>query len=113
MTRKVLSGGEPYRLELIGGRGVSSGRGWTMYCDRCGDQLTSGGQFCTKCGKAIVPSGVASSPGSGQALGQTSRPAGAPAAAVGGSQGRGRGNIPGLGILWRVRGVFRLMGGAW
>jgi len=24
-----------------------------MYCDGCGTQLTSGGQFCTKCGKPI------------------------------------------------------------
>src|SRR5258708_34878569 len=84
-----------------------------MYCDRCGDQLTSGGQFCTKCGKAIVPSGVASSPGSGQALGQTSRPAGAPAAAVGGSDGRVRRNIRGLAILWVVSGIFRLLAGGW
>jgi hypothetical protein len=55
-----------------------------MYCDGGGTQLTSGGQFCTKCGKPIVPSAVASSPGLGHA--------GAPAAAAV-SNGRMRRNL--------------------
>src|SRR5713226_4452157 len=42
------------RVEQIGLWRVLSGRGWTMYCDRCGAQLTPGGQYCTRCGKAIV-----------------------------------------------------------
>ena len=84
-----------------------------MYCDGCGNQLTSGGQFCTKCGKPIVPSGVAASAGAGQALGQTSRPAGAPAAAVAASDGRVRRNIRGLAILWMISGILRLMGVGW
>jgi len=106
-------GRESKRVELIGGRGVSSGRGWTMYCDSCGTQFTSGGQFCTKCGKPIVPSGVAASAGAGQALGQTGRPAGAPAAAAGVSDGRVRRNIRRLGILWMISGILRLMGIGW
>jgi hypothetical protein len=28
-----------------------------MYCDGCGNQLTTGAQFCAKCGKAIVGAG--------------------------------------------------------
>ena len=84
-----------------------------MYCDRCGNQLTSGGQFCTKCGKPIVPSGVAPSPGSGQVLGQTGRPAGASAAASAASDGRVRRNIRPLAILWMISGILRLMGIGW
>src|SRR2546430_9852034 len=56
-----------------------------MYCDGCGTQLTSGGQFCTKCGKPIVPSAVASAPGLGRAA--------APAAAAAVSNGRVRRNL--------------------
>src|SRR5260370_4384102 len=80
------------QLEQILGRGVSSGRGWIMYCDGCGTQLTPGGQFCTKCGKPIVPSAVASSPGSGQA--------GEPSTAAA-ADGRVRRNIHRLAILWK------------
>src|SRR6266404_2715924 len=95
----------PIQVELIGGRSVSSGRGWIMYCDGCGTQLTSGGQFCTKCGKPIVPSAVASSPGLGHA--------GAPAAATTVSNGRVRRNIHRLAILWMISGILRLMGIGW
>ena len=76
-----------------------------MYCDGCGTQLTSGGQFCTKCGKPIVPSAGASSPGL--------RPAGAPVARAGVSDGRVRRNIHRLAILWMISGILRLMGIGW
>src|SRR5258708_37338469 len=36
MTRKVLSGGEPYRLELIGGGGAGCGRGGATVVCRVG-----------------------------------------------------------------------------
>jgi hypothetical protein len=84
-----------------------------MYCDSCGTQFTSGGQFCTKCGKPIVPSGVAPSADAGQALGQTGGPAGAPAAATGVSDGRVRRNIRPLAMLWMISGILRLMGIGW
>jgi hypothetical protein len=29
-----------------------------MFCDRCGHQLAEGAQFCSACGKALVPSPV-------------------------------------------------------
>jgi len=76
-----------------------------MYCDGCGTQLTSGGQFCTKCGKPIVPSAGASSPGL--------RPAGAPVARAGVSDGRVRRNIRRLAILWMISGILRLVGIGW
>jgi len=75
-----------------------------MYCDGCGTQLTSGGQFCTKCGKPIVPSAVASSPGSGRA--------GVPSAAAA-ADGRVRRNIQRLAILWMISGILRLVGVGW
>ena len=87
-----------------------------MYCDGCGNQLTSGGQFCTKCGKPIVPSGVASSAATGQAMEQTAGPAGAygvPARAAAGSDGRVRRNIQRLAILWTISGILRLAGIGW
>src|SRR6266403_4494252 len=80
-------------------------RGWIMYCDGCGTQLTSGGQFCTKCGKPIVPGAVASSPGLGHA--------GAPAAGAAVSNGRVRRNLHRLAILWMINGMLRLMGIGW
>ena len=84
-----------------------------MYCDSCGTQLASGGQFCTKCGKPIVPSGVAASAGPGQALGQTGRQVGELAAAAGVSDGRVRRNIRRLAILWMISGILRLVGIGW
>src|ERR1700730_15644453 len=80
-------------------------RGWIMYCDGCGTRLTSGGQFCTKCGKPIVPSAASSSPGLGRA--------GAPAAAAAVSNGRVRRNLHRLAILWMISGILRLMGIVW
>ena len=77
-----------------------------MYCDGCGTQLTSGGQFCTKCGKPIVGSAALSSP----SLGQAEAPAAAAAAAP---DGRVRRNIRGLAILWMISGILRLMGIGW
>jgi hypothetical protein len=76
-----------------------------MYCDGCGAQLTAGGQFCTKCGKPIVPSAVASSPGVGRA--------GVPAAAAVVSNGRVRRNLHRLAILWMINGILRLVGIGW
>jgi hypothetical protein len=75
-----------------------------MYCDGCGTQLTSGGQFCTKCGKPIVPSAVASSADSGRA--------GVPSAAAA-ANGRVRRNIQRLAILWMMSGILRLVGVGW
>lgn len=66
-----------------------------MYCDRCGTQLTSGGQFCTKCGKAIPP---------GAAAPQT--PAAVPAV----PEGRVRRHIQLLATLWLINGILRLVG---
>lgn len=76
-----------------------------MYCDGCCTQLTSGGQFCTKCGKPIVPSAAAASPGLGHA--------GVPAAATAASHGRVRGNLHRLATLWMISGILRLMGIGW
>jgi hypothetical protein len=84
-----------------------------MYCDGCGSQLTSGGQFCTKCGKPVVPSGVVSSAATGQAAGQAAGPAGADAVRAStraGSDGRVRGNIHRLATLWMISGILRLAG---
>ena len=76
-----------------------------MYCDGCGTQLTSGGQFCTKCGKPIVPSAASSSPAPGHAD--------APAAAAAVSNGRVQRNLNRLAILWMINGILRLMGIGW
>ena len=76
-----------------------------MYCDGCGTQLCSGGQFCTKCGKPIVPSGVASATATGQAAGQ--------AAETSASDGRVRRNIHRLATLWMISGILRLVGIGW
>jgi len=91
-----------------------------MYCDGCGSQLTSGGQFCTKCGKPIVPSGVASASATGLAAGQNARStgayggsAGAYDARSGAAEGRVRGNIHRLATLWMISGILRLAGIGW
>src|SRR5260370_20136439 len=88
-----------------------------MYCDGCGNQLTSGGQFCTKCGKPIVPSGVAAASATGEAAGQNARstgayggPAGTYGARSGAGDGRVRGNIHRLATLWMISGILRLAG---
>jgi hypothetical protein len=84
-----------------------------MYCDGCGSQLTSGGQFCTKCGKPIVLSGVASSSTAGQAVGRAAGPGGAYGARTGAAEGRVRGNIHRLATLWMISGILRLAGIGW
>jgi hypothetical protein len=90
-----------------------------MYCDGCGNQLTSGGQFCTQCGKPIVPSGVAAAAtaqAAGQASGPTGaygKPAGAYGARTGAADGRVRGNIHRLATLWMISGILRLAGIGW
>jgi hypothetical protein len=97
------------RVELTGGWGVLSGRGWTMYCDRCGTQLTSGGQYCMKCGKAILGGGAATSSTTGRGMGQVAGPAGAYGAAAT-SDGRVRRNLRTLATLWMINGILRLAG---
>jgi hypothetical protein len=90
-----------------------------MYCDGCGNQLTSGGQFCTKCGKPVVPSGVAAAAtaqAAGQAGGPTGaygKPAGTYGARTGAAEGRVRGNIHRLATLWMISGILRLAGIGW
>src|SRR5205823_7091663 len=128
-------GRKPRRVEQIGGWGVLSGRGWTMYCDRCGNQLTLGGQYCTKCGKAILPGGAApSAAATGQVAGSTGAyagstgtygassgaygervgmTAGAPARAAGAADGRVRRNIHRLATLWMINGILRLAWVGW
>src|SRR2546421_9658106 len=123
------------RLEQNGGWGVLSGRGWTMYCDGCGNQLTLGGQYCTHCGKAILPGGAAtSSAATGQVSGSTGAyagstepyagatgtygeragmTAGAPARAASASDGRVRRNIHRLAALWMINGILRLAWVGW
>jgi zinc-ribbon domain len=71
-----------------------------MYCDRCGTQLTAGAQFCTNCGKAIVPSAAAAAHG-------------VPAGVVAGSDGRVRRHVRTLATLWAINGVLRLIEVAW
>ena len=90
-----------------------------MYCDGCGNQLTSGGQFCTKCGKPIVPSGVAAAATTqateqaGGPTGAYGKPAGANGARTGAAEGRVRGNIHRLATLWMISGILRLAGIGW
>src|SRR5216683_893130 len=98
---------------LLAGGAYHLAGGWTMYCDGCGNQLTSGGQFCTKCGKPIVPSGVASASATGQAMGQAGRPAGVYGARTGESNGRVRRNSHRLATLWMINGILRLLGVGW
>jgi hypothetical protein len=84
------------RWEQIGRRGVSSGRGEAMYCDGCGTSLTSGAQFCVKCGKAIVGGGAAA-PATGRGVGQTA-----------GGDGRVRRHLRTVATLWTINGILRL-----
>jgi hypothetical protein len=72
-----------------------------MYCDRCGTQLTWGGQFCAKCGKAISPGGAATQPAAAApSLPATTR----------GEEGRVRRHIQLLATLWLINGILRLSG---
>src|SRR6266851_1360831 len=109
---------------LLAGGAYHLAGGWTMYCDGCGNQLTSGGQFCTKCGKPIVPSGVASATAAGRATGQAGAgstgayggPAGnygVRASTAAGADGRVRRNIHRLATLWMINGILRLLGVGW
>jgi hypothetical protein len=89
-----------------------------MYCDGCGNQLTSGGQYCTKCGKPVVPSGVAAAtgPGMGQASGSTGAYGGATGgygARTGAPDERVRRHIQRLATLWTVSGILRLLAVGW
>jgi hypothetical protein len=88
-----------------------------MYCDGCGNQLTSGGQFCTQCGKPIVPSRVSAASAAVQAAGQNAGstgayggPTGAYGVRAGGFDGRVRQNIHRLATLWMISGILRLAG---
>ena len=84
-----------------------------MYCDRCGTQLTAGGQFCTKCGKAIVASAAAGALATGQAMGQAGRQAGTLAGATATSDGRVRRHVRTLATLWTINGILRLAEVCW
>ncbi len=81
-----------------------------MYCDRCGTQLTAGGQYCTNCGKAIAGSSAATGRGVGQAsvsTGVYGGPKGAYGVAAG-TDGRVRRNLRTLATLWMINGILRL-----
>jgi hypothetical protein len=65
-----------------------------MYCDGCGTPITSGAQFCAKCGKAIVG---AAAPATGRGVGQAA-----------GSGGRMRRHLKTLATLWAINGILRL-----
>jgi hypothetical protein len=67
-----------------------------MYCDRCGISLHSTSQFCSSCGKRIIPTTV-----------QQSR---APLSA---GDDRVRRHIHRLATLWLVQGVLRLLFVLW
>jgi hypothetical protein len=82
-----------------------------MYCDRCGNQLAAGGQYCPKCGKAIV--GAVAFSAAGPAMGQAGRPAAASAGRAAGSDGRVRRNLQTLATLWMINGILRLAGVGW
>lgn len=87
-----------------------------MYCDRCGTQLNTEAQFCTKCGKAIVGGGVAAAPGAGRGMGQAAGPAGAYGDAAGmpaGANGRVRRHLRTVATLWTINGVLRLIEVCW
>jgi hypothetical protein len=78
-----------------------------MYCDGCGGQLNVGAQFCSKCGKAIVPSAVgAAGPSSGAGRGVGPAAYGAQA----GVYDRVRRNFRILAGLWLITGILRLVG---
>ena len=69
-----------------------------MYCDRCGTQLAAGAQFCTSCGKAVPPGGIAQS---------ASAPPLAP------PESRVQRHIHLLAILWLISGILRLIAVCW
>ena len=68
-----------------------------MFCDRCGNQLASGAQFCTSCGKAVAPGVVPP----------------LMSAAIPPAQSRVRRHIHRLATLWVVNGVLRLIAVSW
>ena len=68
-----------------------------MYCDRCGTQLSASAQFCTSCGKAMVPVATALAPPISNSV----------------PQGRVRRHVHRLATLWVVNGVLRLMAVGW
>jgi hypothetical protein len=77
-----------------------------MFCDGCGATLNPGSQYCTACGKRVIPSpgtatGAAPGPVPGQVV--TQPPA----------IDRVKRNIGTLGILWLVYGILRVLGAVW
>ncbi|SRR6266436_1844303 len=105
---------QPKTWNILGDEAYHLAGGCTMYCDRCGTQLTTGAQFCTKCGKAIVGGGAATAPATGQGMGQATSPTGAYHVAAGArGDGRVRRNIHRLAVLWMINGILRLMGVGW
>src|SRR5258708_4282012 len=78
---------KPKTWNILGDEAYHLAGGCTMYCDRCGTQLTTGAQFCTKWGKAIVGGGAATAPATGHGMGQATSPTGAYDVAAGGAGG--------------------------
>jgi zinc-ribbon domain len=73
-----------------------------MFCDSCGTTLNPGAEFCTNCGKRIIP---APGPVPGQPQGQyVPRPT---------AMDRVRRNLSALSILWLVYGILRAVGVIW
>jgi hypothetical protein len=70
-----------------------------MFCDKCGAPISSGAQFCSSCGKAVVAAPVA-----GQAPIATTRAA---------ADSRVQRHIQILASLWLVTGIFRLIEACW
>src|SRR6516164_7233675 len=63
-----------------------------MYCDRCGTSLASTSQYCSSCGKPVMPAGFVQTPAADMA-----------------SEDRVRRHIHRLATLWLVQGVLRML----
>ncbi|HUI74007.1 MAG TPA: zinc ribbon domain-containing protein [Candidatus Acidoferrum sp.] len=73
-----------------------------MFCDGCGATLNPGAEFCSICGKRVIPAPV---PAPGYAPGQfVARPS---------SMDRVKRNLSALTILWMVYGILRAVGVVW
>ena len=63
-----------------------------MYCDRCGTSLASTSQYCSSCGKPVMPARFVQTPAADMA-----------------SEDRVRRHIHRLATLWLVQGVLRML----
>lgn len=70
-----------------------------MFCDKCGTTLHAGAEYCSNCGKPVVPS---PGPVRAQSVGTQ---------AVG--VDRVRRNLSLMAILWLVYGILRVISGLW